>query len=106
MTGKTLKRSPTGTGIEMPDLPSDRPITGATPCRFLTKPQVLDLLGCAATTLFVLTHKAGFPKARVLYVNAASTSGRSYYLADEVEAWMRGRPVRVLKAKQTNGGQA
>lgn len=105
MTDTILKSNSIGAGAITLNSPSGQPGSVTKPCRFLTKQQTLDLLGCCATTLFVLTHKAGFPKARVLYANAASTSGRSYYLAEEVDAWMRGRPVRVLSVKKTDRGQ-
>lgn len=106
MTETISKRNPTSAGADAPNSLPGQPTSLTTPCRFLTKQQTLNLLGCSATTLFVLTHKAGFPKARVLYANAASTSGRSYYLAEEVDAWMKGRPVRVLKVGKTDRGQA
>jgi predicted DNA-binding transcriptional regulator AlpA len=71
--------------------------------RFLTKDQVLTLLGVSNTTLWELTVKADFPRARVLHSEASSASCRSYFMAHEVEAWMLSRPKRVLKSDRPQG---
>ena len=72
--------------------------------RFLTKPQVLALLGdISATTLWELMVKADFPRPRVLHGDPNGITGRSYWLCDEVEQWMLSRPKRVLRSDHTQG---
>jgi hypothetical protein len=73
--------------------------------RFLTKAQVLSLLGdISPATLWELQVKADFPKARVLLADPNGVNGRSYFFVHEVESWMLSRPKRVLRSDRRVGG--
>lgn len=73
--------------------PADEPAPAAEP-RLLTKQQVCELTGCSYPTLWTMMRRNEFPRARAIGSNANS---KNVWLSSEVEAWMRGLPLRRFK---------
>jgi prophage regulatory protein len=58
---------------------------------FLSKAQVLDKIPVTAPTLWNWVRQGKFPKPRAI------SSNKVVWIQEEVEEWMRSRPVRAYK---------
>jgi len=59
--------------------------------RFLSKAQVLKKIPVSAPTLWSWVRQGKFPRPRAVSTN------KTVWLASEVDAWMRSRPLRNYK---------
>jgi predicted DNA-binding transcriptional regulator AlpA len=58
--------------------------------KLLFRPELLEMFGVTAPTIWLWQIKLGFPHAIIV-------GGRSAWYADEVDAWIAARPRRRLK---------
>ena len=58
--------------------------------RLIHKPEVLDKVGVTYSTIWTWMRRGQFPRARVV-------GGKSAWVEDEIEAWLKQLPVRRLK---------
>ena len=73
----------------------DRRFSSASP--FLSRAQVMELVGVNYTTLWRWMRDGEFPRARVLSPGEKRNSCIAW-LKSEVDAWVASRPTRTLKA--------
>lgn len=57
--------------------------------RFLNITETAVKVGCSKTTIYRLERAGDFPAKRLL----GAGSGRVVYSCDEIEAWMKSRPL-------------
>jgi predicted DNA-binding transcriptional regulator AlpA len=68
--------------------------------RFLSKDEVMAMLGISYPTLWDWCHKNHFVKARVLGMGDGFKT-KIGWLQSEVEAWMKSRPQRMGKGRKS-----
>ena len=83
---------PTPADEATPSTPAQpKPRARAPPAmRLLDRREVLAIVGCSYTTLWEMMQTGEFPRGRI-------RGGKTMWLSDEVEQWMRQLPVRPLK---------
>jgi predicted DNA-binding transcriptional regulator AlpA len=64
----------------------------STPCRLLTKKQVLQIIPLSYSTIWEMTRRGEFPRAIQI-----CGSNRVAYLETEILEWIRSRPRQELK---------
>jgi predicted DNA-binding transcriptional regulator AlpA len=74
-------------------LPKKATPATATPIKFLTREEVLALIGVSYVTLWTWIRDGKFPPARELVGDAKRN--RIVWIESEVQAWMASRPKRL-----------
>jgi predicted DNA-binding transcriptional regulator AlpA len=69
------------------------------PAKLLFKPEVLELTGLSFATIWNRMRDGEFPLAR-------GTGGKVAWLQEDIDAWIRSRPVKQYKPKSKSTANA
>jgi predicted DNA-binding transcriptional regulator AlpA len=83
----------------MPERLGTTNLSQGPPLKFLSRDEVLKLVGVSYGTLWGWIREGKFPPAREL--NSSERASRIYWLEHEVLSWMANRPPRLPKGTRT-----
>jgi predicted DNA-binding transcriptional regulator AlpA len=73
-------------------MPRNAPATNTEPDRFMSRKEVMETVTLSYPMIWRKMRDGNFPRGR-------EVGGRTCWLASEVFAWMRSRPVKRLKGE-------